>query len=271
MHFNSEDTTKLVAIINVTPDSFSDGGKAFSPDDAIKYAAQCLQDGADIIDVGAESTRPGATPISAEEEWRRLHIILPAIIAIAKTYPAKVSLDTRYALTAERGLECGVDLINDVSGFADRHMIDVVKGSSCQLVITHSLSVPADVNKVINNTSDVIEEIINWFDYAKTQLSKRGVDTNRMICDPGIGFGKTATQSLTLLSCAGQIKDKINAPLFIGHSRKSYCNAFVGEDITKRDMITCAFSSMLMLCEIDYLRVHNIPAHTQVREMLRGK
>ncbi len=260
--------TQLAGIVNITPDSFSDGGEAFAPDAALKHASRLLQDGADILDIGAESTRPGATPLSHEEEWARLAPILPAITAMARTYPAKISIDTRHPLTASRALEVGADWINDVSGFTNPEMIEAVKKSDCPLVVMHSLSIPADPHVVLSSTSDIINDIATWFIDTKERLSAQGIDEKRLICDPGIGFGKSAAQSLTLVSCAGQLKDKINAPLYIGHSRKSFAKTFAGDDMGKRDMITCAFSSMLMLCNINYLRVHDVAAHSQLRKML---
>jgi len=266
----SDHSTQLVGIINITPDSFSDGGLAFAADNALKHASQLLQDGADILDIGAESTRPGATPLSHEEEWERLGSILPAIIAMAKTYPAQVSIDTRHAETAAKALSLGVNWINDVSGFASPDMVSVVKQSNCKLVVMHSLSIPADPNITLSNTTEIVDDMTQWFMHKKASLLKHGINEDRIICDPGIGFGKTPAQSLTLVSCAGQLKDKIKSPLFIGHSRKSFAKTFAGEDMQKRDMITCAFSSMLMLCNIDYIRVHDVAAHKQLREMLLG-
>lgn len=261
-------STQLAGIVNITPDSFSDGGDAFAPDAALKHASRLLQDGADILDIGAESTRPGATPLSHEDEWARLSPILPAIIAMAKTYPAKVSIDTRHPQTAALAISAGADWINDVSGFTNPDMIEAVKKSNCPLVVMHSLSIPANPELTLSTTADIINDIANWFIKTRERLAAQGIDEKRLICDPGIGFGKSPAQSLTLVSCAGQLKDKINAPLYIGHSRKSFAKTFAGEDMGKRDMITCAFSSMLMLCNIDYLRVHDVAAHTQLRDML---
>ena len=187
---------------------------------------------------------------------------------MARTYPAKVSIDTRHPYTASRALAIGADWINDVSGLSNPDMIEAVKESDCPLVVMHSLSVPADPDITLSHTADIIDEIAHWFKQKRIELMQHGIDEKRLICDPGIGFGKTPAQSLTLVSCAGQLKDKINAPVYIGHSRKSFAKTFAGEDMQKRDMITCAFSSMLMLCNINYLRVHDIAAHTELRTML---
>ena len=247
--------TRLVGIVNITPDSFSDGGKALRPDDALAAIQQLIADGADIIDIGAESTRPGATPLTAEEEWQRLE---PVLALLPRESSVEFSLDTRHPYTARKAL-AHVDWINDVSGFADNAMIDAVKNSQCKLVVMHSLSVPADKNIVMPESADVIEELIAFAKQRISALEAAGIAHGRIVFDPGIGFGKTAKQSLDILHNIESFS-VLGVPLYIGHSRKS----FLGGNPAERDAATLAISRDLAAHGIAYLRVHDVAAHARV-------
>lgn len=243
-------TSKLVGIINITPDSFSDGGKNFTPQAALRSIEQLIKDGADVIDIGAESTRPSALPISQEEEWKRLEPVLSAI----KNCNIPISIDTRYAKTAEKSLKLGASWINDVSGFSNQEMVAAVRDSDCRLVVMHSLSVPADKNVVLPLTENPIELIINWAKQRFLELEKEGIKKNRIIFDAGIGFGKNAQQSMEIINNIQKFR-LLGVPLLIGHSRKS----FLGENAN--DDKTVEISKILSENGVDYLRVHNIYRH----------
>ncbi|MDE3060905.1 MAG: dihydropteroate synthase, partial [Pseudomonadota bacterium] len=247
--------TKLVGIINITPDSFSDGGACFDADFAIQAIAQQVEDGANIIDIGAESTRPGAIPITAAEEWERL---APVLAALPHFDDADVhfSVDTRHAETAKRALAEGVHWINDVSGFSDPAMVEAVRNSKCKLVMMHSVSVPADKNMVMPESQDVMEALLMWARARIAALESAGIGRSRMIFDPGIGFGKTARQSLTILRDIGRFA-ALEVPVLIGHSRKSFLSAF-GHS---RDEATLVVSQYLAQAKLDYLRVHDVATH----------
>src|SRR5687768_8279568 len=186
--------TQLVGIINVTPDSFSDGGKHYDPADALSSIEQMIKEGADVIDIGAESTRPGATPLDADEEWERLAPVMAKLSDYTSPY-VRFSIDTRHAATAERALEAGVHMVNDVSGFSNVDMINVVLKSKCQLVGIHSLGLPADKNEVMDESLDVVTELMEAAGQRLQSLVEAGIKPQRLIFDPGLGFGKTMLQS----------------------------------------------------------------------------
>lgn len=240
--------TKLVGILNLTPDSFSDGGK-YEGEFAIKRLDQLIEEGADVVDIGAESTRPNATPLSAEEEWARLAPFFKNLKP--EHLKTTLSLDTRHAESALRALDVGFQWINDVSGFASQAMREVVAGYDCTCVAMHSLSVPADKNVTLPEGCDVIAELRIWASQIGDWRLK-----NKIILDPGIGFGKTAAQSWEIINRIDELK-VLGFPLLIGHSRKS----FLSSSQAGREAATLELSQKLIAKNIDYLRVHDVAAH----------
>jgi dihydropteroate synthase len=244
--------TKLVAILNLTPDSFSDGGK-YEGEQAVVRLEQLIEEGADVVDIGAESTRPGATPLSAEEEWARLAPFFKNLKP--EHFKTTLSLDTRHPENARRALDVGFRWINDVSGFASQAMREVVAGYDCTCVVMHSLSVPADKNITLPEGCDVIAELVEWaLGIGDWALGRQ------IIIDPGIGFGKTAAQSWEIINRIDELKT-LGFPLLIGHSRKSFLNPREGGDSFDRDKSTLELSQKLIVKKIDYLRVHDVAAH----------
>ena len=250
-------------IVNVTPDSFSDGGKMnIQKFKTLLNTIPIFQQ--HIIDLGAESTRPGAKPISSDSEWKRLK---PFIDIFFKIYSDKIfrpllSIDTYHPKTAQRGLAMGVDIINDVSGLSTE-MLDILKDSNGHYILMHSLSVPASREKVFSETQNPILEIKKWLEKKLELLNKHGVSLERIIFDPGIGFGKTAAQSLYILK---NIKEFLHFPvrLIVGHSRKSFMQELmVVENPHHRDWIGAGMSLALVKKGVDILRVHNLPCHAQ--------
>ena len=241
--------TKLVGIVNITPDSFSDGGQNSSPEAALKTIEQMERDGADIIDIGAESTRPGATALTHEQEWERLSEVLPGLVNIMQ-----FSIDTRHPQTAAKAIKLGADWVNDVSGFSNPDMIEAVRGSDCRLVVMHSLTVPADKNVILPLDSDPVELLMNWADIRFAELENAGIERSRLIFDPGIGFGKNAQQSLAIINGAERLKE-LGVPLLFGHSRKSFMGAAAGDEETLK------LSQLLADKGVDYIRVHDIKRH----------
>jgi dihydropteroate synthase len=248
-------TPALVGILNVTPDSFSDGGRYFSPEDAVRAAHVLAESGADIIDIGAESTRPNATPISADEEWNRLQPVLEGL----KDFSVPLSIDTRHPETARRALAYGAAWINDVSGLANPEMLQVVKDSAASLVLMHSLTVPADSNITLDNGADPVVEVMHWAEQRFDALEREGIARERIIFDVGIGFGKTAAQSWTLLNNIAAFH-AFGVPLLVGHSRKSFLGS------TDRDATTLDVSRRMVAAGVQYLRVHDIAAHQIVKK-----
>jgi len=266
--------SKLVGIVNVTPDSFSDGGKYAGRDAAIRAIGRLIEDGADAIDIGAESTRPGATPVTPEEEWQRLAPVMEYITSSFgptegscadgdASLKAKddviFSIDTRHAQTARKALAAGAHWINDVSGFSDPAMVEAVKYSDCKLVVMHSLSVPADTHVVLEDSADVMQALLDFAQKRMGELAAAGIARARIIFDPGIGFGKTAAQSLLILQRIEELK-QLGIPLLVGHSRKS-CLGSLGKN---RDDATLAMSQTLAKAGVDYLRVHDVAAHRKM-------
>ncbi len=252
--------SKLVAIVNVTPDSFSDGGKADAPDTAIAKVDQAFKAGAAVVDIGAQSTRPGALWLSADEEWERLTHVLPEAVALANACGGVVSVDTFHPHVAERALNAGVHWINDVTGFANAAMVDVVASSDCPLVIMHSLGVPPNPALTLQEKEDPVAALAAYFLERLDALEEMGIARERFILDPGIGFGKTPTQSLTLLLRIQELCG-IGRPLLVGHSRKSFLTLFTALPAPERDDLTLAFSSVLAAAGVDYLRVHEVQRH----------
>lgn len=250
--------TKIVGIVNITPDSFSDGGQSFDPANAIALIEQLVSEGADVIDIGAESTRPGATPVTAGEEWARLEPVLKRLPPL----PIPISIDTRHAQTAANALRYNVGWINDVSGFSSPEMIEAVKASDCKLVVMHSISVPADKNIVMPLAADVIPELLNFARKRFQSLEQAGIDRLRLLFDPGVGFGKTAQQSLAIIQGVRHFRT-LGVPVLIGHSRKSFLPVR-SDSPAVRDDATLAMSQYLAGQGVDYLRVHNVVRHKRL-------
>lgn len=252
-------STTLVGILNLTPDSFSDGGMYKTVHDAHAHVLRMVAEGARVIDIGAESTRPGATPITAEEEWRRLEPLLTLLMRTE--IPALISVDTRHSETAQRALALGVDWINDVSGCTPE-MVDVVRASSCRLVVMHSLTVPASREHVLPEDADPVTAVRTWFQKKREELQREGIAADRIIFDPGIGFGKTAAQSLELIRRADELRIP-GIELLFGHSRKSFLSPQSNLSIEEKDEATCAVSAYLAGKGVEYLRVHNVAANAK--------
>ena len=248
--------TKIVGILNITPDSFSDGGKHFKTKDALEHAEILLKNGADIIDVGAESTRPNAELITQEEEWKRLKKILPKLIKLVHKKKKLVSVDTRNSKTALKAIKAGVDIINDVSACSDPDMALVIAKANVPIVISHNLGIPANPKKTLAKNADVILILKNWIKDKSVELIEQGVDSKKIIFDIGIGFGKDAKQSLLILSNLDQFKD-VNIPIYVGHSRKSFLDQFEPKTEIDKDSLTAILATKIYE-HCDYIRVHNV-------------
>jgi dihydropteroate synthase len=255
--------TQLIGILNLTPDSFSDGGK-YNGAAAVAHVRQLIADGAAVIDIGAESTRPGAAPLSHEEEWARLDGVLQEIIVICNSYNILTSLDTRHPESAKKAISLGIDWINDVDGFNNPKMIDAVKDSDVPLVVMHSLGVPADKDKTISEDVEPVSFVMEWARGKIAELAGQGIAPERLIFDPGIGFGKTAEQSWRLMENI-QAFQVLGTKILVGHSRKSCLSVLSGGDSTpERDLKTIAVSITLAANGVDYLRVHDVASHSKV-------
>jgi 2-amino-4-hydroxy-6-hydroxymethyldihydropteridine diphosphokinase/dihydropteroate synthase len=253
------DTAELMGIINVTPDSFSDGGTVIDVASAIQHGASLVNAGANLLDIGAEATGPHAKPLDAKTEWQRLEPILIGILAEKNQMliPPKISVDTRHAATAKQALDLGVDWINDVSGLSDPQMREIIKSSARDVVIMHQLGIPENNNIHLPVNQDPVPCVYDWAEAQLEFLQQQGINSERVIVDIGIGFGKTAEQSMRLLQQVSQFK-KLGTRLLVGHSRKSFLKLFTDKSALQRDIETLPVSLYLSRVGVDYLRLHNI-------------
>ncbi len=253
-------------ILNVTPDSFSDGGQ-LSLGGFPRILQKISDQNIPIVDLGAESTRPQAVPVAVEEEWKRLKPYIEFFFDFyrGKIFRPKISVDTRQVQTAKKVINMGVDIINDVSGLSDE-MMELLADSSVDYILMHSVTVPADRAKILSVDKDPVDEIKKWLIGKINILEKNNISLNRVIFDPGIGFGKNSMQSLEILK---RIDEFYLFPLRImaGHSRKSFMNIFSSDKPEERDPESAGVSVSLVQKGVDILRVHTADFHARV---LRG-
>lgn len=245
--------TKIVGILNVTPDSFSDGGLYNEPQAAIKKLVELFEDGADMVDIGAESTRPNSIPVSSEEQIKRLR---PVLEFIQKEFKGKlpISVDTRSSDVADFALNLGVNIINDVSGAEyDPKILNVVSKYNAGIILQHSKGTPNSEPVYTNLIDEIFSDLKNKIDYAK----EAGI--NNIIIDPGIGFGKSRLDNLKILDSIDDFYG-LNCPVMIGISRKRILGVPTSE-ISLKDALTLAYSYPLIEKKVDFLRVHNVKMH----------
>lgn len=244
--------TYIMGIINVTPDSFSDGGKSFDPEDALRQAALMELAGVDILDIGGQSTRPGYTPISAESEWERLE---PVLKGLAKQTKLPISVDTYYPDVAAKALDCGVHVINDVSGVVNAATAALIVKYGAGWILMHSAAVP--------ETEDVSRTVSSWMLSSARIAETMGVSKSQICLDPGIGFGKTLEQNYRLIKETGKVKQPDYAYL-LGASRKRCIGAPAGDPpFDMRDNGTIAAHTIGILGGADIIRVHDAAGAVQ--------
>ena len=259
------DTPYMVGILNVTPNSFSEGGLYFDQDKAFQHMLRLFDSGADVIDIGAESTRPhNQDRLSLKEEWNRLSPILKKYQSYFKgqAFKPKISIDTRSAYVAENALKFDIDFINDVSALEDPLMIDVVKEANVQLIFMHNLGIPPSKQKVLPQISAPLEVIKQWAEDKKEMLINKGVEKSHLIFDPGIGFGKTPKQNIEIIQKINELKS-LKLPILVGHSRKSFLEYFTHHPPDERDLETAYLGAYLAHQGVEYLRVHDVPSVMQ--------
>ncbi len=254
---------QVMGIINVTPDSFSDGGRSLATDDALTHAARLEAEGADILDIGAESTRPGHTPLSAEEEWSRL---APVLAGLPHHSRLPVSVDTFKAGTARLALEHGAHIINDIWGFArDTEMPHVVADFGAAAIVMHN-------REEIDPAIDIVADMIAFFERAIARAEAADLPRTKLVLDPGIGFGKTFGQNLEAQRRLGELR-VLGLPLLLGTSRKSFIGKVVESTPAERLPGTIASNVIGLMAGVEIIRVHDVAAHVQaarVTEAIRG-
>ncbi|MDX1950097.1 MAG: dihydropteroate synthase [Rickettsiales bacterium] len=246
---------KIFGIVNITPDSFSDGGLHSNAKKAFEYAEKLSLEGADIIDVGAESTRPDAVTISENEEWQRLQGFFE--LAYKDNFKTPISIDSRNPATIQKALDLGAKIINDVSGLKNEEIINLAVKYNCKTVFMHSLTIPADKNITLPENIDVIEHLKNWALEKINFLKSKNLKSENLIFDAGIGFGKNINQNWQIINRAEEFLS-LNIPILIGHSEKSFLSKITDKPAGERLLATCEVSKILSLKQIDYLRLHKI-------------
>ncbi len=219
--------TKIVGILNITPDSFSDGSRFLNVDSALLQLKKIINEGADIIDVGAESTRPGSVPIDADEEINRLKDIIPKIIQTIRQKEdqlgrkIELSLDSYHFKTIKWAFQLGFDILNDVSGLKDEKIIDFVAKNNLKTVFMHSKDIICDENLVFNSEIDIVDQILDWAAEKIEDLTQKGIKKSQLIFDPGVGFNKNSWQSIRVLKNASRFKN-LGLEVYVGHSKKRF-------------------------------------------------
>jgi dihydropteroate synthase len=259
------DRPVIVGIVNVTPDSFSDGGRYLDPEAAVAHAVRLVEEGADVLDIGAESTRPGRPePVSAEEEWRRL---VPVLDGIARRLPAfPVTVDTVKSETARRALDAGAWAVNDVAGLRlDLRIADACAAHGAGLVLMHSRGTVTDMATYDHAVyASVGEEVVAELARAAEAAAARGVDRAAVVLDPGLGFSKTPDQSFAAVAALPGLA-RLGYPIMIGPSRKRMLGAVTGREVHDRDVATA------VACAVGYVlgaRLFRVHAPAVVREAL---
>ena len=244
-----------MGVLNVTPDSFSDGGEFFGTDAAVERGIQIASEGADLIDIGGESTRPGAEPISAEKELDR---VIPVIEKLHTKIDTPVSIDTSKSEVASAALDAGASIINDVTaGRADEKMLHLAAERKAAVVLMHMQGEPRTMQKN-PQYGDVVTEVADFFRQQYTRALECGVDPMSIAFDPGIGFGKTLEHNLALLRNLGRLRVS-DRPLVVGVSRKSFLGKLMGSnEMSERLAPTIAFTTILRERGADVFRVHDV-------------
>ncbi len=257
-----DDCPRVMGILNVTPDSFSDGGKFYKKETAIRQAEAMVEQGADIIDVGGESTRPFSDPVPEEEEIRR---VIPVIEEIAPRIPVPVSIDTMKASVARRAIDAGASIINDVSALrADPEMAPLAARTGVLVICMHMLGEPKTM-QIDPTYEDVVAEVHDFLEGSVKHASESGIPRERIIIDPGIGFGKTVEHNLCLIRNLSFFKS-IGAPVLIGPSRKMFIRKKIAEVLgTEPDpdhqLVACGTQAVIALSALygaDIVRVHDV-------------
>ncbi len=253
-----DDGPFMLGVVNVTPDSFSDGGRHATPDAAVAHALQLVEEGAHLLDIGGESTRPGAAAVSIDEESAR---VLPVIEALTKRSPqTPISIDTSKAEVARRALAAGATLVNDVTALSDPQMGAVIAEAKAAVCLMHMQGTPRTM-QVKPEYGDVVHEVAESLSAAVERAVAAGIERSRVLIDPGIGFGKTLEHNLLLLRHLGAFR-ALGAPILLGTSRKSFLGTLTGEKDASKRLIPSVTSVAVAAAQgtADVVRVHDVAA-----------
>lgn len=253
----------VMGVVNVTPDSFFDGGRYATTDAAVRHALRLAEEGADVLDIGAESTRPGSEPVDDGEERRRL---IPVVTAVAKAVSIPLSVDTMKSTVARAALEAGAVIVNDVSALrADAGMAEVVASTGAGIVLMHMQGVPKTM-QVAPAYDDIVGEVAEFFRERIRFCRERGIGEDQIMLDPGIGFGKLLLHNLTLL---GQLETfvPLGRPILVGVSMKSFIGQVLDRPVLERSWGTAAAVALAVSQGARILRVHDVAAMKEVVTM----
>lgn len=246
----------IMGVLNVTPDSFFDGGRYAFRDTACRHAEEMLREGADIIDVGGESSRPGSQPVDAEEELQR---VIPVIKRIRSEFDAVVSVDTSKAAVASEALDAGACIVNDISGLRDPAMIDVLRANGAGLVLMHMHGEPRTMQREPLAASDVMDAVMGFFRERLAFCEQEGLELSAVAIDPGIGFGKTFDANEVLLNRLGEFI-ALNQPVLVGASRKRFIGERTGRDAVDRLAGSIAAHVIAYMNGARIIRAHDVRA-----------
>lgn len=251
--------TKIMGILNITPDSFYSESRFENVERAVLHAKALEANGADLIDVGGESTRPGSKCISVKDELNR---VIPLLKELKKQVKIPLSIDTSKAEVALAAIEEGASLLNDVSGFFSPQLREVAASYKVDICAMHSIPWPTDLNAQTYYEEGVITALLRWFETTVTELIRSGIQKERIILDPGIGFGKTVADNLEILYHLPQLKN-FGFPLLLGVSRKSFMSKILNLSPTELLPATLALNTFAVQAGIDYMRVHDVKEHKE--------
>lgn len=253
----------MMGVVNVTPDSFSDGGRYLDPDAAVAHALRLVEEGADLLDIGAESTRPGADPVDEAEERRRA---ISVVAAVAKAVRVPISIDTSKASVAQAALDVGAVVVNDVTALrGDPAMVEVIVRMGAGIVLMHMSGTPRTMQQH-PCYEDVVGELSAFFDERIHFAMSRGVVQKQIVLDPGIGFGKLLEHNLTLLAQLDRFTG-LGCPLLVGVSRKAFLGQLVDRPVQERQWATAAAVAMAVERGAGILRVHDVRAMREVMQV----
>lgn len=256
--------TKLMGILNTTPDSFHENSRASSLNDAIAKAIQLQEDGADILDIGGESTRPGSPAVPEEEELKR---VIPVIKELSRTLTIPISIDTMKPAVARAAVEVGATLLNDITGFSHPDMIRLAKETDLDICVMHMQGNPQTMQQNPKYAEGIVPFLTQWFKEKIENLTAQGIKPERIILDPGIGFGKTVADNLEIIHNLPLFK-QLGFRVLLGVSRKSFLGKIVNKQTPELLPATLAANAIAVLNNVDIIRVHDVKEHRSIIDFI---
>ena len=258
--------TKLMGILNVTSDSFFDKSRALNCNDAIDMGIKICKEGADIIDIGGESTRPGSFPVEIEDELNR---VIPVIQALKNQISIPISIDSRKPEVAAKALAAGASLLNDVSGFEQAAMREIAASANVDVCVMHMQGNPQNMQNNPHYPEGIIDHLMKWFEVRINEMLRDGIKEKSIIIDPGIGFGKTVADNLEIIHNLPRFKS-MGFRVLMGISRKTFLRKILQTPTEELLPSTIAVNTLLILDKVDVIRVHDVKEHRQVIDILKA-